>query len=327
MHHVALIGAGRIGAIHAASIEAHPRLHLAYVVDSRPDAARALVDRHGAACVDIASALSDPAIAGVVIASPTPTHVDLTLAAARRGRAVFCEKPLDLDQAGARAAAAELDTLGARVLLGFNRRFDPHFVTLHARIGEGAIGEVEAIHIVSHDPAPPPAGYVAGSGGMFADMVIHDFDMARWLMGADFTGVFAHGACLVDPAIAAAGDIDTARTILTTADGRMCTISSSRRSGYGYDQRIEVYGAGGMIRAGNVPQTTVEQWGAAGGHSDAIQHFFLDRYADAYRREMDHFVDVLDGADPAIDHRDGVAALELVDAANRSRLSGRLEPV
>lgn len=327
MRHIALIGAGRIGAIHAASIAAHPRLHLALVADKQPDAAQALAERFGARPVDVPSALSDPSIAGVVIASPTPTHVDLTIAAARRGHAVLCEKPIDLEWRRARQAASELDALGARVLLGFNRRFDPHFATLHARINTGAIGAVEAVHITSHDPAPPTVDYLAGSGGLFADMVIHDFDMARWLMGADFAAVFAHGACLVDPAIGAIGDIDTARTILTTSDGRMCTISSSRRSGYGYDQRIEVFGADGMIRAGNVAQTTVERWSASGGRSDPIQAFFLDRYADAYRAEMDHFAAMLDGSDAAVDHHDGVAALAIVDAAERSRRSGRLEAI
>lgn len=327
MHNIAVIGAGRIGAIHAASIAAHPALALACVADAMPSAARALAARHATRVVDVDTALSMPDIAGVVIASPTPTHVDLMLAAARHGKAIFCEKPVDLDLDRARTAAMVLDDLGARVLIGFNRRFDPHFQALHDRLQAGAIGAVEGVHIVSHDPAPPPADYVATSGGLFRDMVIHDFDMARWLLGQPITGIFAHAACLIDPAIAVAGDVDTARTILTTADGRTCTISSSRRSGYGYDQRIEVFGSEGLLRADNVARTMVEHWTADGRQHAPIQHFFLDRYAEAYRREMAHFADMLDGTAAAVDHHDGVAALALAEAARRSFTSGRMEQV
>ncbi|WP_230631693.1 inositol 2-dehydrogenase [Sphingomonas sp. Leaf37] len=325
VHAIALIGAGRIGTIHAAHIAAHPRLRLACVADPALEAARAVAAAHSAHAVDVATALGDPTIAGVVIASPTDTHVDYTLAAAAAGKAVLCEKPFDLDLATARAAADRLDAMGARVLIGFNRRFDVHFATLRARIAEGAIGAIEAIHIVSHDPAPPPIDYLATSGGLFRDMVIHDFDMARWLMAAEPVQVFARGACLIDPAVAAAGDIDTARTILATARGQLCTISSSRRSGYGYDQRIEVYGSRGMIRVGNIAATALETWTDTGGTTDPIQHFFLDRYAQAYASEIAHFADVIDGTPPLVTPADGVAALALALAASRSVQSGRME--
>lgn len=325
MHAIALIGAGRIGRIHAATIAAHPRLRLTCVADTVPAAADALAARYGARTADIASALADPGIAAVVIASPTASHSGHALAAARTERPIFCEKPFDLDLDRARRTADQLDRVGARVLIGFNRRFDPHFAALQSRLTDGAIGAVETIHIISHDPAPPPSDYLATSGGLFHDMVIHDFDMARWLLGADPVGVFASAACLVDPAIAAIGDVDTARTILRTTDGRLCSISSSRRSGYGYDQRIEVYGAGGMIRAGNVTDTTLETWGPAGGRTDPLQHFFLDRYAAAYARELDHFADVIDGATPLVTPHDAVAALTLAGAAARSMRSGRME--
>lgn len=325
MHRVALVGAGRIGQIHAAHIAANPRLRLACVTDAVPDAASALADRYGAEAIEFPAMLADTTIAGVVIASPTATHLDLTLAVADTGRPVFCEKPFDLRLDRARVAAETLDRIGARVLIGFNRRFDPHFAALHARLADDAVGAIETIHIVSHDPAPPPLDYLATSGGMFADMVIHDFDMARWMLGAEPVGVFASGACLIDPAIAAIGDIDTARTTLRTADGRLCTISSSRRSGYGYDQRIEVYGARGMIRAGNVTETTLEAWGPDGGRTDRLRPFFLDRYARAYAREVEHFADVIEGAAPLVTPRDGVAALALAQAAMRSVRSGRME--
>lgn len=327
VHAVGVIGAGRIGRIHAANIAGHPRLRLAAVADPDADAAHALADRFGARATDVDTALADPAVGAVVIASPTALHCDhmLAVAEARPGKAIFCEKPIDLDLDRARAVRDRLDTLGARVLIGFNRRFDPHFAALQSRLAAGAIGAVEAIHIVSHDPAPPPADYLAGSGGLFRDMVIHDFDMARWLLGAEPVGVFASAACLIDPAIAAVGDVDTARTILRTADGRLCTISSSRRSGYGYDQRIEVYGARGMIRAGNVTETVLETWGPQGGSTDPLQNFFLDRYAQAYANEIAHFADVIDGAAPQVTLHDGIAALALAEAAARSARSGRME--
>ncbi len=327
MHAVALIGAGRIGRIHAAAIAAHPRLRLACVADAASDAAHALATQYGAVATDAATALADPAIDAVVIASPTALHCDHMLAAAdaNPARAIFCEKPIDLDLDRARRVSEELDQLSARVLIGFNRRFDPHFAALRSRLAAGAIGTVEAIHIVSHDPAPPPPAYLASSGGLFRDMVIHDFDMARWLLGAEPVGVFASAACLIDPAIAAVGDVDTARTILRTADGRLCMISSSRRSGYGYDQRIEAYGAGGMIRVGNVIETNLETWGPTGGSTDPLQNFFLDRYAQAYAQEIAHFADVIDGAAPQVTLHDGIAALALAEAAARSARSGRME--
>lgn len=327
MHQIAIIGAGRIGKIHAASIAANPRLHLARVVDPFADAAGALAAQHGATVSSVEEALADPAIAGVAVASSTDTHLDYSLAAARAGKAVFCEKPLDQDLSRARAAASEFESLGARLFLAFNRRFDPNFAALQARLVGGAVGTLETLHIVSHDPAPPPADYVATSGGMFKDMVIHDFDMARWLLGEEPTQVFASASVLVDPAIGAAGDVDTAKTILRTASGKLCMISSSRRSGYGYDQRIEAFGSKGMVRAQNVLESTVETWGEAGAATSPIQNFFLERYAAAYAREIDHFADVIDGAAPAIGYRDGVAALALAEAAARSATSGRFETV
>ncbi len=193
---------------------------------------------------------------------------------------------------------------------------------MQARLAGGAVGALETLHIISHDPAPPPVDYVKVSGGIFKDMVIHDFDMARWLLGEDIAEVFASASVLVDPAIGEAGDADTAKTILRTASGRLCVISSSRRSGYGYDQRIEAFGSKGMIRAQNQLETTVETWGEDGAAADRFQNFFLDRYAVAYAREAEHFADMLDGAAPLVDFRDGVAALALAEAAAQSARTG-----
>ncbi|WP_411341582.1 inositol 2-dehydrogenase [Sphingopyxis sp. J-6] len=322
MHDIALIGAGRIGKIHAANLAANPRLRLARVVDPFPDAAAAVAAQYDARVSTIEEALADPAITGVVVASSTDTHLPYSLAAAEAGKAIFCEKPLDQDLGRARESAARFAALDARLFLAFNRRFDPNFAALQARLAGGAVGNLETLHIVSHDPAPPPVDYVKVSGGIFKDMVIHDFDMARWLLGEEVTEVFASASVLVDPAIGEAGDADTAKTILRTASGRLCVISSSRRSGYGYDQRIEAFGSAGMIRAQNQLETTVETWGENGAAADRFQNFFLDRYAVAYAREAEHFADILDGASPLVDFRDGVAALALAEAAAQSAQTG-----
>lgn len=323
MHQVALIGAGRIGRLHAANIAAEPRLTLAAVVDPFADAAQELAGTYGASVAALDTVLADPSIAGVVVASSTDTHLDYSLRAAQAGKAVFCEKPIDQDLARARDAEAAFAAAPGKVFLAFNRRFDPSFAALKARLGD--VGALETLHIISHDPAPPPVEYVKVSGGIFKDMVIHDFDMARWLLGEEPTQVFATASVLVDPAIGEAGDADTAKTILRTASGKLCMISSSRRSGYGYDQRIEVYASGGMIRAQNRLETTIERWTEAGAAADRFQNFFLDRYAEAYRAEAAHFADMMDGAAPAVTVADGVRALALAEAAARSAQSGRLE--
>jgi myo-inositol 2-dehydrogenase / D-chiro-inositol 1-dehydrogenase len=314
MFNVAIFGAGRIGQIHARNAAAQPELTLKYIVDPNRAAANALARQTAAEVVDMSAALGDASVSGVIIASATNSHLDQALLAAAAGKAIFCEKPLDLDLARARSAAPQLSR--ARMLVGFNRRFDPHFAALKARIDAQAIGKLESLNIVSHDPAPPPVSYIRDSGGLFKDMTIHDFDMARWLLGEEPTEVFASASCLVDPAIAEAGDVDTARTLLRTETGRLCVISNTRRSGYGYDQRIEAYGSAGTLRADNVLMSTVSTGSEHGWASDALQNFFLERYAEAYRREMRHFVEILrDGETPLAGYRDGVASLVLAEAA------------
>jgi myo-inositol 2-dehydrogenase/D-chiro-inositol 1-dehydrogenase len=313
---VALFGAGRIGAIHAANVAAHPALTLKYIVDPAAEAAERLASSCGALVASANGALADAQVAGVIIASSTDTHLDHCLNAAAAGKAIFCEKPIDLDLARARAAAPALAV--TRMLMGFNRRFDPHFQALKAQLEAGAVGRLETLNIVSHDPAPPPIDYIKVSGGLFRDMAIHDFDTARWLLGEPPTEVFAAASCLVDPAIGAAGDVDTAKILLRTAAGKLCLISNSRRSGYGYDQRIESFGSCGMVRAGNVTESAFATWSGAGAAADRFQNFFLDRYADAYRLEIDHFAQVLAGAAPRVGLADALAALELAEAAEAS---------
>jgi myo-inositol 2-dehydrogenase/D-chiro-inositol 1-dehydrogenase len=324
MFDIALFGAGRIGRIHARNVGAHPALRLKYLVDPAPDAAE-LAGQSGAALVAPSQAFSDTSIAGVIIASPTHLHLEQCLQAVEARKAVFCEKPIDLDLDRARAAQAQLTAPDVRLLLGFNRRFDPHFAALKSRLQHGAVGTLESLQITSHDPAPPPVAYIRTSGGLFKDMAIHDFDMARWLLGEEPTEVFSCASCLVDPAIGAAGDVDTAKTLLKTASGRLCVISNSRRSGYGYDQRIEAFGSRGLVRVDNLLESSVSVWADAGMASDTLQNFFLERYAEAYRRELAHFADILAGnARPAVGYTDAIAALALAEAAGASARSGQV---
>jgi myo-inositol 2-dehydrogenase / D-chiro-inositol 1-dehydrogenase len=321
MHKIALIGAGRIGRIHAANVAAHPDLQLVYVVDPIADAAKSAAASFGARTADLDGALGDASVDGVIVASSTDTHLDFSLRAAQAGKAIFCEKPIDLDLARAEAATSKFE--GARLFLAFNRRFDPNFRALKKKLDAGAVGKLESLHITSHDPSPPPPGYIPVSGGLFKDMAIHDFDMARWVLDEEPSEVFAAGACLVDPEIGRLGDIDTAKTILRTPSGKLCVISNSRRSGYGYDQRIEAFGSAGALRAGNVVESTVEAWTEDGAQADQFQNFFLDRYAAAYKLEMAHFADMMArGAKAQIDYADGVAALKLATAAQASLKSG-----
>ncbi len=321
MHSIALIGAGRIGRIHARNAALSDRVRLVGVVDPVEAAATELSQAWSVPVLSLDAVMSDPAIAGVIVASSTDTHLDYSVRAARAGKAIFCEKPIDQDLERARSAAGDLSS--ARMLLAFNRRFDPNFQALKARLDGGGIGALESLQITSNDPAPPPPSYVSVSGGLFKDMAIHDFDMARWLLGEEPVEVYAAGSCLVDPEIGRLGDIDTARTVLKTASGKLCVIANSRRSGFGYDQRIEAYCSGGMVRADNVLESTVEVWTEAGAAADRFQNFFLDRYAEAYRREMDHFADILDGAPSSVGYADGVAALALAEAAAASVASGQ----
>ena len=318
---VALIGGGRIGKVHAANAAAHSTLCLKYIIDPSAEAAAALAARYGAAATTLETALADPTIAGVIVASPTDQHLAHCLQAAAAGKAIFCEKPVDLNVERARSAAGTL--AHAHLFLGFNRRFDPSFRALRQKLQAGEIGNLETLHIISHDPAPPPVSYIKVSGGLFKDMTIHDFDMARWLLAEPIVEVYAMGACLIDPAIGAADDIDTAKVLLRTASGRMALISNSRRSGYGYDQRIEAYGSGGSVRADNLTATTVAVWGEEGATRAPFQNFFLERYAEAYRLEMDHFAAMLRGEEPAVGFADGVRALELAEAAARSHATTR----
>jgi myo-inositol 2-dehydrogenase/D-chiro-inositol 1-dehydrogenase len=321
---IGLLGCGRIGQVHARSIKALDDATVVAVADALPEAASALAGATGAAVRDVAEILDATDIDAVVIGTPTDSHFDQIIGAAKAGKAIFCEKPVDMSVDNIRAVRDVVEAAGVTFLTGFNRRFDPNFASLRARIKDGAIGPVELVTITSRDPAPPPVSYITRSGGLFRDMMIHDFDMARFLVGEDFVRLHAMGSALVDPAIGAAGDVDTAAVILTTASGKICQISNSRRAAYGYDQRIEVHGALGMLRAENQLESTVELATQAGFARDPAQHFFLERYEAAYLAEMRAFVEaIITGtrADPGIE--DGLQAQIMADAATLSRETGQ----
>jgi myo-inositol 2-dehydrogenase / D-chiro-inositol 1-dehydrogenase len=316
---VALFGAGRIGNIHAGNVARQPGVRLQYVVDVDRAAAQALAGQHGAQVADAERAFADPAIAAVVIASSTDTHADLILRAAKAKKAIFCEKPVDLSLERARVCAEAVRASGVPCMIGFQRRYDPTFASLKARIDDGEIGEPEMLVVTSRDPGAPPVDYIKRSGGIFKDMLIHDFDIFRWILGDEAASVYATGSCLTDPTIEAAGDIDATAVTIRTRRGRLAQINTIRRAAYGYDQRFEVIGAKGMLQAGNHRPTEVVLWSSGAITADKPEHFFLERYRAAYAAEMAHFFDVLGGrATPRTSIDDGIAALALAEAATTS---------
>ena len=324
MIRMGLLGAGRIGRIHGANVAAHPGAKLVAVADALPEAAQKIAGETGSKVASIDAIIGDKDIDAVVICTPTDTHADLIERAVRAGKAVFCEKPVDLSAARISACLDAVRAAGGKLMVGFNRRFDPSFGVLRRRVAAGETGDVEVVTITSRDPQPPHAGFVERSGGLFRDMMIHDLDMARLLLGEEPTEVHAVGSCLIDPAIGAAGDVDTAAVMLKTASGKIAQISNSRRATYGYDQRIEVHGSLGLLAAGNQRATTVEHAGASGYVRDPVLPFFLERYADAYRLEIDAFITgVLDGASLAPNGEDGLRAQLLADAATEAAKTGR----
>ena len=324
----AVFGAGRIGSIHAGNIARRNDARLKYIVDVNADAASKLAAAHGAEVTGVATVLADKSIGAVLIASSTDTHADLCIAAAKAGKAIFCEKPIDLSLARVDECLQAVRASGVPMLVGFNRRFDPSFASLKARIGHGEIGAVEQVIITSRDPGLPPLEYLKVSGGQFRDMTIHDFDMARWLLGEEPETLYATASCLVDPAVAGAGDVDSCMVVMRTNSGRLCHINNSRRAAYGYDQRIEVHGSLGRLMAGNVQPTTVELANAVSVSADKPMHFFLERYAQAYVHEMDAFISAVTNRTPMpVDGEDGRRALVLAETALASLKSGRAEQV
>ena len=322
----ALFGCGRIGRVHADSIDVHPQAELAWVYDPIESAALEVGKRYGAATApDVDAAMDDPNVDAVVIASATPTHVDLLTRAVRAGKAVLCEKPIDLDMARVDRCWVEIAALNPTVMVGFNRRFDPSFREVHDRIAAGDIGRLEQLIIVSRDPAPAPREYLATSGGLFRDMTIHDFDLARFFLG-EVVEVYATGANVVADYIAELGDIDSAVVVLRGVDGALCHITNCRRSVFGYDQRLEAFGSAGMLSVGNQHSTSVRLSNATQTEAaPEYLNFFLDRYTPAYRAELDHLITGMEqGSQPTPGFADGREALALADAALESLRTGQM---
>jgi myo-inositol 2-dehydrogenase/D-chiro-inositol 1-dehydrogenase len=320
----ALLGAGRIGKVHAKAVTANPAAKLVAVADAMPGAAAAIASQYGCEVRTIDQILAAKDVDAVVICTPTDTHADLIERAARAKKAIFCEKPIDLSVQRVKDCLKVVDTTKAILMVGFNRRFDPHFMAVRAAVDAGEIGAVEMVTIVSRDPGPPPVDYIKRSGGIFRDMTIHDFDMARFLLGEEITTVTAQASVLVDKAIGKAKDYDSVSVMLSTAKGKHATISNSRRASYGYDQRIEVHGSLGSVAAENQRAVSIEVANAKGYTRPPLLDFFMTRYTQAYANEIAAFIDTIGGkrkAGPT--GKDGLAALALADAALLSVKEGR----
>ncbi len=319
-----LLGAGRIGKVHAKAISADAGATLVAVADAMAPAAKAIADQYGCDVRSTEQILTAKDIDAVVICTPTDTHADLIEQFAKAGKAIFCEKPIDLSLARVKACLKVVRDTKATLMVGFNRRFDPHFAAVRAEIDKGTIGTVEMVTITSRDPGAPPLDYIARSGGIFRDMTIHDFDMARFLLGEEIAEVAAMGAVLVDPAIGKAGDFDSVQVMLKTASGKQAIISNSRRATYGYDQRIEVHGSKGAVAAENQRPVSIEVATGGGYTRPALHDFFMTRYTEAYAAEIAAFIAAVSGKGKAAPSgEDGLTALLLADAAVRSVAEGR----
>jgi myo-inositol 2-dehydrogenase/D-chiro-inositol 1-dehydrogenase len=327
MKHVAVLGAGRIGRIHATNLAAQPGVQVKYVCDALPAAAADLANVVNATVATSDAVWADPSIDAVAICSPTSTHSDLIARAATAGKHIFCEKPVDLSVTRAEAVAQAVADAGVGCMIGFQRRFDPTFNEARRRLDTGEIGEPEMLIITSRDPGAPPVEYIKQSGGIFRDMLIHDFDVFRWILCADgdeAAWLSATGSVLTDAAVGEAGDFDCTAVTIRTHKGRLCQINTTRRAAYGYDQRFELLGSKGMLQCGNHTPSEVLQWDAQGVKADKPEAFFLQRYAAAYRIEIEHFFACLQSGQPfKTSVHDGVMAQKLADAAAESASSGK----
>ncbi len=326
----AILGAGRIGQVHARAVAGNDHAVLAAVYDPVAAAASAISDTYGAAIHTVEEIAAADDIDAVILCTPTDLHAQQIERFARAGKAVFCEKPIDLNSARVRECLAVVEQTGATLMVGFNRRFDPHFMGVKATIDSGRIGAPEMGIITSRDPGAPPADYITRSGGIFKDMMIHDFDMAVFLMGSMPEAVMATGSVLTDKSIKALGDFDSASAVLRWADGRQLSISNSRRASYGYDQRVEMHGSLGMAAAENEHPVRIEVATAEGYMRPPLHDFFMTRYLAAYSNEINAFISAVDGAAGGGEAGgiptgiDGLNALLIAEAALESATSGRL---
>ena len=328
---IGLLGCGRIGEMHAANICAHPKTRLGGVFDIYEPASQKVAERHGVRqCADPEEIFSDSSIDAVLIATATETHVDFIERSVSASKPTLCEKPIDLNLGRANHCRDRIAGSGVPVQLGFNRRFDPGHQACRARLQAGEIGSLRQVIITSRDPEMPPPGYCAASGGLFRDMTIHDFDLARFMLPEEPTEVFAMADRLIDPEqLEELGDHDTAMITMRTASGIQCFINNSRVAAYGYDQRVELLGADGMLQSDNRTPHSVKSFSAIRTEaSEPYLRFFVERYSEAYMAELGAFADcVVGGAEPEVGFEDGRLALVLAEAAYRSLAEGRIVKV
>ena len=323
---VAVAGLGRIGKIHLKNLcRNFPEVEVVAVMDVL-DESKSIADEFNVPFFvrNFDELLAVPGVDAVVICSPTDTHADYTIKAAKAGKQIFCEKPLDLSLYRVQEVLSVVQESGVKLMLGFNRRFDPEFKKIRQLVVRGAIGETQIIKITSRDPGPPPVSYIKVSGGMFLDMTIHDFDMARYISGKQVKEVFAKAAVMVDPEIGKAGDVDTAIITLTFDDGSMAVIDNCRKAVYGYDQRLEVFGSKGMALAENNFPNNHKLYTESGVSGDLPLHFFLERYDASYNQEIREFIDALvSGGEMPVDGNDGLLSIAIGLAAKKSVAEGR----
>ena len=319
MYRIGILGLGRIGAMHSEIIAAQPNAAVSWCCDTDLSRAQAAARKTGGrATSDISEVLASDDVDAVLIASPTNTHVELILRAAETGKPIFCEKPIDLDIRKVEACRDQLESRDVLLQMGFNRRFDPGHRSVRDAVAAGEIGPLELLSITSRDPGPPPPRPILEAcGGLFRDTTIHDFDMARFVMGEDPVEVFAMAACRVDPVFAELNDVDTAMIVMRSESGALCHINNSRRTNYGYDQRIEAFGKDGLVRSNNLRPTEVSRYSSAGTRrGDQLLHFFIERYKTAYEKQFQAFLDaVASGRPPEVTYEDGRKALILAEAA------------
>jgi len=323
---LAILGAGRMAQVHAAAI-AGTNVNVVAIYDIDKPAAEALAGKLNAQIATSAiDAVSREDVDAVLVVTTSNTHPEMVALAVKYDKPVMCEKPLAPTLDETRACIKTIGPAASKVFLGFNRRFDPGHMALKAAISAGEIGQPEQITITSRDPSPPRAEYIKTSGGLFRDMMIHDFDMARWLLEEEFVSLYASGACLVDPKIGEMGDIDTAMVTMQTASGKQVVIVNSRRASYGYDQRIEVFGSSGMAISDNPRKTGLLRYSKQmSGNPDSLFDFYLDRYADSYCNELSTFLQhVRDGCDMPVNAFDGLQAAYLAEAAQISLSEKRI---
>ena len=324
----AILGAGRIGQVHARAVAGTPGAKLVAIAEPVAKAAESVQAAYGCDIRSIDAIVASADVDAVVICTPTDTHADLIERFTKAGKAVFCEKPVDLSLARVKACLTAVAANKGTVMVGFNRRFDPDFMGVKAAIDDGTIGAVEMVTITSRDPGAPPADYITRSGGIFRDMTIHDFDMARWLLGEEVETVQAAASVLTDKAIGELGDFDSVNVILRTATGKQAIITNTRRATYGYDQRIEVLGSKGMVYAENQGENRVVVADKSGFRSAPLLNFFMTRYIAAYANEIAAFVDAVNtGKDTPTTTHDGLMALALAEAALKSVAEGRVVKV